>query len=25
MERLDSQGQLDGIFRRHGAKRQGQF
>lgn len=24
MERLDSQGQLDGIFRRHGAKRQGQ-
>ena len=25
MERLDSQGQLDGIFRRHGAQRQGQF
>jgi len=25
MERLDSQGQLDGIFRRHGAARQGQF
>ena len=25
MERLDSQGQLDGIFRRHGARRQGQF
>ncbi len=25
MERLDSQGQLDGMFRRHGAKRQGQF
>jgi len=24
MERLDSQGQLDGIFRRHGARRQGQ-
>jgi len=25
MERLDAQGQLDGIFRRHGARRQGQF
>jgi len=25
MERLDSQGQLDGIFNRHGARRQGQF
>ena len=25
MDRLDSQGQLDGIFRRHGAQRQGQF
>jgi len=25
MERLDGQGQLDGIFRRHGARRQGQF
>lgn len=25
MERLDSQGQLDGIFRRHGSRRQGQF
>ena len=25
MERLDAQGQLDGIFRRHGAARQGQF
>ncbi len=25
MDRLDSQGQLDGIFNRHGARRQGQF
>ena len=25
MDRLDSQGQLDSIFRRHGARRQGQF
>jgi len=25
IERLDGQGQLDGVFRRHGAARQGQF
>lgn len=25
IERLDGQGQLDGVFRRHGARRQGQF